>query len=351
MHTRVCRLHDKHDLRIETEEVGDPGTGEVLLAIGAGGICGSDLHYFQDGGIGLIRVREPIILGHEAAGTIVALGPGVSGLAEGGRVAINPSRPCGECRFCREGHFQHCLKMRFNGSALRLPHEQGLFRDLIIVDAAQCLPINKSTSLAKAACSEPLAVCVHAANRAGVLGNKRVLVTGAGPIGALCTAVARQRGAAEVVVTDVQDATLAVAARMGATRTLNVASDPTAIDAYSADKGYFDTVFECSAALTALRSAIMSVRPLGTIVQVGVAGDLPVSVNLVVSKEIDLKGTHRFHAEFAEAVRLIDSDAIDVEPIVTDTYPAERVQEALEAAADRSRSVKVQLTFAEPVVA
>ncbi len=346
MHTRVCRLHDKRDLRVETDEVGDPGSGEVLVAIGAGGICGSDLHYYQDGGFGPIRVREPIVLGHEAAGTVVAVGPGVLGLAEGTRVAVNPSRPCGECRFCREGAFQHCLNMRFSGSALRFPHEQGLFRDLIVVDAKQCLPIGAGTSLAEAACSEPLAVCVHAANRAGELANKRVLVTGSGPIGALCIAVARQRGAAEIVVTDVQETTLAVAARMGATRTINVAGDATAMDAYAQDKGYFDLVFECSAALAAVRSAIQSVRPLGTIVQVGVAGDLPVPINLVVGKEVELKGTHRFHAEFAEAVRLIDSHAIDVGPVITGSYPLERVGEAFEAATDRSRSVKVQLTFA-----
>ena len=345
MHTRVCRLYEKNDLRIETEAAADPGPGEVLLAIAAGGICGSDLHYYQDGGIGLIRVQEPIILGHEAAGTVVTTGPGVTNLAKGDRVAVNPSRPCGTCRFCREGQFQHCLNMRFNGSALRLPHEQGLFRDRIVVDAAQCLPIGAGTSLAKAACSEPLAVCVHAANRAGALANRRVLVTGAGPIGALCVAVARQRSAAEVVVTDVQDATLAVARRMGAIRTLNVTRDAEAIEAFSADKGTFDVVFECSAAPAAMRSAIRSVRPLGTIVQVGVAGDLPVSINLIVSKEIDFKGTHRFHAEFAEAVRLIDSGAIDVAPIVTDSYPLEEAHEAFKVAADRSRSVKVQLTF------
>ena len=346
MRTRVCRLHDKGDLRIETADVGTPGPGEVLLRIGAGGICGSDLHYYSDGGIGLIRVREPIILGHEAAGTVVATGPGVAGLAEGDRVAVNPSRPCGTCRFCREGHFQHCTNMRFSGSAMRFPHEQGLFRDLVVVDAVQCLPVGRGTSLTKLACSEPLAVCVHAASRAGALRDKRVLVTGAGPIGALCAAVARQRGATEVVVTDVQDATLAIAARMGATRTLNVVDDAAAISAFSADKGYFDTAFECSAAPAALRSAVESVRPLGTIIQVGVAGELPVSVNLLVSKEIELKGTHRFHAEFAEAVRLIDTAAIDVEPIVTDSYPLERAREAFEIAADRSRSVKVQLTFA-----
>ncbi|MAW86020.1 MAG: L-idonate 5-dehydrogenase [Phyllobacteriaceae bacterium] len=346
MQTRVCRLHDKHDIRIETDTVGEPGPGQVLVAIGAGGICGSDLHYFHDGGFGPIRVKEPIILGHEVAGTVQAVGEGVTSVKPGDRVALNPSRPCGHCKYCDAGQFNHCLNMRFYGSAMRFPHEQGGFRDRIIAEAVQCETVGEGTSIAEAACSEPLAVCVHAANQAGDLQGARVLVTGAGPIGALCAAVARQRGAVEVVVTDLQDATLAVAARMGATQTVNVGSDGAAMEAFTADKGHFDVAFECSAAPAALRTAITTVRPRGTIVQVGVTGDIAIPLNLIVSKEIALKGTHRFHPEFAEAVRLIDSGAIDVKPIITGSYPLERALEAFEAAGDRSRSVKVHLTFA-----
>jgi L-idonate 5-dehydrogenase len=346
MQTRVCRLYDKHDIRIESDAISEPTDGQVLVAIGAGGICGSDLHYYHDGGFGPIRVKQPIILGHEIAGLVLAAGAGVTSVKPGDRVALNPSRPCGRCKYCVEGIHQHCLKMRFYGSALRFPHEQGAFRDRIIADAFQCEPVSEDTSIAEAACSEPLAVCVHAANRAGELSGKHVLVTGAGPIGALCAAVARQRGAAEVVVTDLQDATLAVATKMGATRTVNVATDGAAMEIYAAEKGHFDVVFECSAAPAALRTAITCVRPQGTIIQVGVTGDIPVPLNLVVGKEVELKGTHRFHAEFAESVRLIDHGTIDVRPIITGTYPLEDALTAFAAAGDRSRSVKVQLTFA-----
>ncbi|MXN66332.1 alcohol dehydrogenase catalytic domain-containing protein [Stappia sp. GBMRC 2046] len=346
MQTRVCRLYGEHDIRIETDTVGTPGEGEVLVAIGAGGICGSDLHYYHEGGFGPIRVKEPIILGHEIAGTVEAVGPGVTAVKAGDRVALNPSRPCGHCKYCREGMFNHCLEMRFYGSALRFPHEQGAFRDRIVAQAFQCEPIGEGTSIAEAACSEPLSVCVHAANRAGELQGKRVLVTGAGPIGALCAAVARQRGATEIVVTDLQGAALAVATEMGATRTVNVSTSADVMEAYAADKGYFDVVFECSAAPAALRTAIASVRPQGIIVQVGVTGDLPVPINVLVGKEIEFKGTHRFHSEFGEAVQLIDTGAIDVKPIITATYPLERALEAFDAAGDRTRSVKVHLAFA-----
>jgi len=201
--------------------------------------------------------------------------------------------------------------------------------------------------MTEAALAEPLAVCLRALHRAkafsGSLAGKRVLVTGAGPIGALCAMLAARSMAAEVVVTDLQDATLAVAASVGATSTVNVNKHDLA--PWSEDKGQFDLVLECSAAAPALRSAIATVRPMGTIIQVGVAGDLPVPFNLIVGKEIALVGTHRFHDEFAEAVALINARTLPLGRIVTHAFPLDRMQEAMETAADRSRSVKVQLTF------
>jgi L-idonate 5-dehydrogenase len=345
MDTRICRLHAQHDIRIETQAVHAPGPGEVLVAMATAGICGSDLHYFQHGGFGTIRVREPIILGHEAAGTIAATGPGVRHVAVGDRVAVNPSRPCGRCEYCAHGLPIHCLEMRFSGSAMRFPHEQGLFRDRIVVDAAQCVPVGNETDFAEAACAEPLAVCLHARAMAGDLSGKRVLVTGAGPIGALCTAVAAEAGAAEVVVTDLQDFTLEIAASMGATRTVNVANHPAEMARYGEGKGYFDVVFECSGAAPALASAIACIRPRGTLVQVGIGGETPVPLNLIVSKELRVQGTQRFHDEFWQAVEAIRCRRIDLRPIVTGRFPLADATAAFEAAGDRSRSVKVHLAF------
>ncbi|MEY8827814.1 L-idonate 5-dehydrogenase [Sedimentitalea sp. XS_ASV28] len=347
MKTRVCRLYGQNDLRIETDDVAEPAAGEVQLALAAGGICGSDMHYLSDGGIGTIRVREPIILGHEASGRVIAVGENVDGLNAGDKVAINPSRPCGNCAYCAEGLPMHCLNMRFNGSAIRLPHEQGLFRDRITVKAEQCIRLPQDADLGAVACAEPLAVCLHAAKMAGEIAGKRVLVTGAGPIGLLCAAVASEAGAAEVVVTDLHDAVLEVAGKMGATRVINVHRDGAEMDRYTADKGYFDLVFECSAAAPAIKSAISALRPRGVLVQVGVVGDTPMPINAMVAKELCVQGTHRFHEEFADAVEAIVAGRIDVRPIVTRRYPLEDAAEAFRAAADRSRSVKVHLTFAE----
>tara|TARA_A100000171_G_scaffold14135_1_gene12340 strand:- start:666 stop:1169 length:504 start_codon:yes stop_codon:yes gene_type:complete len=147
MQTRVCRLYGQDDLRIDTEATLDPIKDEVLVRVGAGGVCGSDMHYYFEGGIGQIRVREPIILGHEAAGTIVALGPDVSGLSVGQKVAINPSHPCGTCRYCQQNLQQHCLNMKFFGSAMPMPHIQGAFRDLVNVGQGQCFAIGDQTDI------------------------------------------------------------------------------------------------------------------------------------------------------------------------------------------------------------
>lgn len=345
METRACVLHGAGDLRVETREVAAPGPGEVLVRVAAGGICGSDLHYFHDGGIGPIRVREPIILGHEVAGTVEAVGAGVTRVGPGDRIALDPSRPCGDCRFCRRGLQQHCLSMRFYGSAARLPHEQGAFRGRIVASEAQCEPMGDRVSFGEAACCEPLAVCLHAARRAGDLAGRRVLVTGAGPIGVLCVAAARHAGALEVVATDIHDAPLETAARMGAAVTINVAGGSLA--EYEADKGAFDVAFECSAAGPALRAAIACTRPAGTIVQVGVTGDLPVPVNALVGKEIGLIGSHRFHEEFTLAARLIAGRRIDVRPLISATYPLEDARAAFRTASDRARAMKVQLAFSE----
>lgn len=345
MQTRLARLYGQRDLKVEEASVPSPQAREVLLKMAVGGICGSDLHYYQDGGFGPVRVREPIIPGHEASGYVEALGEGVSGLATGDLVAINPSQPCGHCRFCKDGLPIHCLNMQFMGSAMRLPHAQGMFRDWLVVPAIQCHAVGTAATAGEAACAEPLAVCLHAVARAGDIAGKRVLVTGAGPIGALVVAAARHAGAEEIVVSDLMDAALDRAMAMGATRTVNVSSDAAALAAFEQDKGYFDVVFECSAAAPAIRSAIAAAKPRGLIVQVGVTGDVSVPLNALVGKELQWIGSQRFDVEFGEAVELIGRREIDVRPIISHKFPIAQAVAAFEQAGDRSSACKVQLTF------
>lgn len=346
MKTRACVLHAQEDVRIEARDVGDVGPGQVLVRIGAGGVCGSDIHYYWEGGIGTIRVTEPIILGHEVAGTVEKVGKDVVRVKPGDRVALNPSRPCGKCRFCQEGNQQHCLEMSFFGSAMLKPHSQGAFRDLIVTEDFRCEPVGDKVSLGEAACAEPLSVAVHAVNQGGSLVGKRVLVTGAGPIGALVVAAAKYAGAQEIVATDLSEAPLKAALAMGATLTIDGSREPERlISEYSADKGVFDVAFECTGVGAVLKQIFPVIRPRGTIVQVGVMGEAAIPINALVGKEIKLVGTHRANTEFAVAARLIRDGRIDVRPIISATLPMEQIAKAFAIARDRRTQMKVQLSF------
>lgn len=339
-------IHAPHDLRLEERPVEPLGPGQAAVRIGAGGICGSDLHYFHHGGFGAVRLKEPMILGHEIAGTVTAVGAEVTTLKAGDRVAVSPSRPCGTCRYCLAGQANHCLNMRFYGSAMPFPHVQGAFREMLVCDAVQLHKVPEGLSLGEAAFCEPLAVCLHAARRAGPLLGKRVLVTGCGPIGALCALSAHAAGAAEIVATDIADATLAAVARLGIATTLNTASDPEALKPYEADKGHFDVMFEASGNMKALTGAFAAMKPQGIVVQVGTGGDFTIPIAVLVSKELELRGSFRFHEEFATAVAMIGARRIDVRPLLTATLPMERAVEAFHLASDRAKAMKVQIAFA-----
>ena len=342
--TRAAVIHAPHDLRIEALPVPDMGPEEVRVRVRAGGICGSDLHYFHAGGFGTVRIREPMVLGHEVAGVVEAVGAAVTHVRPGDPVAVNPSLPCGQCRFCRAGMANHCLDMRFYGSAMRFPHVQGGFREVLVCHGSQAIPAAMPPE--RAAFAEPLAVCLHAARQAGPLLGARVLVTGAGPIGALCLLAARHAGAREVVATDLAAAPLAMASRLGADAALNLRDDPEALAPYAAEKGTFDAVFECSGSGAALAGAIPVARPGAVIVQVGLGGaETAVPLNAIVAKEITLRGTFRFHEEFALAVDVLARGTIDVSPLLTATLPLAEAGKAFALASDRGRAMKVQLAF------
>ncbi len=337
-------IHAAKDLRIEDQPIDTPGPGQVCIDMLAGGICGSDLHYFNHGGFGAIRLKQPMVLGHEVAGRISGLGTGVSGLAVGQLVAVSPSRPCRACRYCAEAMFNQCLNMRFYGSAMPFPHVQGAFREVLVADASQCA-VADGLSPGVAAMAEPLAVCLHAVRRAGPLLGKSVLVTGCGPIGILCILAARRAGADFIAATDLGAFTLGMARTAGADETINMATDPGQIDRFTADKGHFDVLFECSGAAPALVGAIPALRPGATIMQLGLGGDMTLPVQAMTAKELSLQGSFRFHEEFHTAISLMRKGLIDVTPFITQTFPLDQAVTAFETATDRSRAMKVQISF------
>ncbi len=342
-------IHAANDLRVEVKEElsdGHIGPSEVLVHVGMGGICGSDLHYFNHGGFGAIRLKQPMVLGHEVAGTVAAVGVDVTRVKVGDKVAVNPSQPCGACQYCLEGLPNHCLDMRFYGSAMRMPHVQGAFRNALVCSASQCHLVNPELPLKIAALAEPFSVGLHGVSRAGSLLGKRVLVSGCGPIGVLAIAAAKLHGAAQIVATDVVYEPLQIAQKMGASVTINAVTDKEWVAQYAQNKGYFDVLLECSGNERALRDGLEVMRPRGVVVQLGLGGDVSIPQNMVVSKELSICGSFRFHAEFALAVQILNERRMDFSPVITHSFAMQEAREAFVMAGNRKMAMKVMIDFA-----
>jgi L-idonate 5-dehydrogenase len=341
---RAIVIHAARDLRIEDRPEETPGPGQIRLRLATGGVCGSDLHYYNHGGFGAVRLKEPMILGHEVSAFVEELGPGVTGFRPGQLVAVSPRRPFGGCRYCLEGLPNQCLNMRFYGSAMPFPHIQGAFRESLVADASQCVDATGLTP-GEAAMAEPLAVTLHATARAGGMLGKRVLVTGCGPIGVLSILAARRAGAAEIVATDLSDFTLSLARKVGADRVINTGADPEALAAYGAEKGYFDVLYECTGVAAALAGGIAALRPRGVILQLGLGGDMTLPMMAITAKELELRGSFRFHPEFAIGVGLMQKRLIDVTPLITHSVAPDQAEEAFALASDRTVAMKAQIVF------
>jgi L-idonate 5-dehydrogenase len=339
----TCRIHAKEDLRIETADEPTIAAGQVLIRLGAGGICGSDLHYYFEGRNGSFVVREPLIPGHEASGVVARIGAGVTRVEVGDKIAVSPSHACGHCDYCREGRENLCRNMRFLGSASLYPHVQGMFCEYFVMAERQCYPVTGNVSLGEIAFAEPFAVGLHGVNRAGDLLGKNVLVTGGGTIGCLTVIAARLAGATSVTVSDVLDRPLATARAVGASRTIRGDKES---DALASPQ--FDVAFEASGSFAALKACVAATKRGGTIVQIGTLPHepLPFVVNEIMSKELDFKGAFRWGIEFDWAVEYIASGRVDVKPLLSGQFLLKDAVKAFELAKDKTQSTKVQLVAA-----
>jgi L-idonate 5-dehydrogenase len=336
-------VHGEGDLRLDPVEEREPGPHEAVVAVEYGGICGSDLSYVRHGSSGMSILRDPLILGHEVAGRIEALGADVTGFEVGQKVAVHPATVCGECEFCTTGRPNLCESVRYLGSAAYRPHTEGAFSARTVVPANQLRAVPDGVGTRLAAVAEPLGVAIHAVNRArgaaADLSARTVLVNGAGPIGALVVAAARRAGAAHVVAADLAAGSLDVARRMGAHETVNLAEGGTLPAT--------DIVFEASGVPAAVTAVLRAVKRGGTVVQVGnlPAGEVQVSLAELVFREIDYRGTFRFVDEISTALEYL-AEGLDIEPLLTHEFAAEDALEAFRVAGDRSTgSSKVLLRF------
>jgi L-idonate 5-dehydrogenase len=340
---RACVVHGAGDLRVDDVVPAEPGPGQVAVDVAFGGICGSDLHYYHEGRVGDFLVSEPMVLGHEVSGRVAPAGGGAEAPhlgtpPPGTPVAIHPATPCDDCRECREGHRNVCAATRYLGSAARVPHVQGGFAQRIVLPAGQVRPLPPGLSLRVAALTEPLSVALNAVRRAGDVRGRRVLVTGAGPIGCLVVAALRQAGAAEIVVSDLVDEALALARRLGATSTVRAGATPW--------PEVVDVAIEASGAPSALADCVRTVRRAGTVVMLGMLppGDVGFPASVVITREIRLAGAFRFDTEFDDALALL-AGGLDVEPVITHTVPLAEARAAFDLAGDRTVASKILLDF------
>jgi L-idonate 5-dehydrogenase len=342
---RTCVIHKAEDLRLEEREVPKLKPNSVLIRVHAAGICGSDLHYYFEGKNGDFVIREPLIPGHELAGEVAETGPGVSRIRPGMRVAIHPGRNCGHCAACRAGRGNLCRDIFFMGSASRFPHMQGGFADYVLVDESQCYPVAQDLPFSTAAFAEPLAVALHAVERAGSVLGRSLVIVGSGPIGLLVLLAARRAGAERICVTDILDGPLSLARRLGADVTVNVAAIPAQLNEEAQQANGFEVALEVSGSPAGLASCLEAVRPGGIVIQVGSlpAGRVPIAGNLVMGKEIDFRGSMRFDREFAHSVACLDRGLIDVTPLLTASMPVEQAAAAFNLARQRDQHAKVQI--------
>ncbi|MDQ2778721.1 MAG: L-idonate 5-dehydrogenase [Pseudomonadota bacterium] len=340
----ACLIHGKLDLRLEPETPPDLGPHDVLLRLGAGGICGSDLHYYQHGRVGAFEVREPLVPGHEASGVVKAIGSAVTRVVPGDKVAINPSHPCGVCDYCSAGRGNLCRRMFFLGSASVFPHAQGMFREAFVMGERQLTTISEPhISLGEIACAEPLSIGLHGINRAGPVVGETVLVTGGGTIGCMTVMAARLAGAAQVICCDINDRALEIARKVGADHTIRTDQIPAdQVTTHLADLA--DVCIEAAGSAAALGTCLAAVRRGGRIVQVGT---MPPEVNFpannLMVRELDYRGAFRAHLEFDWAVQAIRSRRVDVRPLISAQLPLSQSLAAFELALDRTRSTKVQV--------
>jgi L-iditol 2-dehydrogenase len=330
---RAAVLRGPGDVVVEDRPTPTAGPGEVVVRVISVGVCGSDTHYYDHGRIGRFVMKKSLVLGHEAAGEVTDLGPGVTRLTVGQRVSIEPGVPDMTCTQCLAGRYNLCPNMRFFAT----PPIDGAFAEYVVVHEAFAHPVPDSIGDDAAALLEPLSVGIWACTKAKVTAGSRVLVTGAGPIGLVSVQTALAFGATEVVVSDVNPVRLALAKDLGAT-TLVDARESSVTDL---DKPP-EILLECSGYPPAIADAIRALGPAGRAVLVGMGGDeIPLPLSVVQERELEITGTFRYANTWPTAIALVASGRVDVERLVTGTYRLDQAEQALTANRRDQQSVKV----------
>jgi (R,R)-butanediol dehydrogenase / meso-butanediol dehydrogenase / diacetyl reductase len=340
---RAAVFHGIRDISVEEVETPRADDGDVVVAVAACGICGSDLHTYLHGSF----VAPGQVMGHEFVGEVIEAGSAVSGVAVGDRVTASPLQPCNDCPRCAEGRYNLCPGAWTQGIAYGKP---GAFAELVRIPGAivgeNLFPLGSEVSDEAGALVEPLAVAVHAVKLADPVEGTTALVLGLGTIGQQVVQTLRARGAAKVIGVDISKLRLAAAAELGATVLTGGEGIAERLAQELGPGAEIDAVFECSGVPAVADIALAQVRAGGTIVVLALYDD-PFTFNptVLVQKEIRFQGSIAYTGEdFADAVELISSGKVQASPLITQRQKLSEIGDAFEVQLDKDRSLKVLVT-------
>ena len=332
---RVSKLYGIRDLRLEEGPVPTPGPGEVLLKIASVGTCGSDVHYYLEGGIGDAIVKEPITMGHEFSAWIAGFGEGVDGshgLSLGQLVAVEPAISCGVCEYCQHGHPNICPNVRFCGT----PPIDGVFAEYAVMPAENCFPLPEGFSPVDGALLEPLGIAIHTVDLAHLKVGQTIAILGAGPVGLMTAAVAKAAGAGAIYMTDPLAHRRAFALNYAADAVFNPDTEDVVAAIMAATNGRgVDVAFEAAGAPETPDQAAHVACPGGKVVVVGIPTDdsMTMTASVIRRKGLTIKLVRRMKHTYPRAIRMVEKGIVDIKPLATHFFPLERIHEAFELVA------------------
>jgi L-iditol 2-dehydrogenase len=334
---RKAYLDKEHKFTVIEEAVPQPKSNEVLVKIKANGICGSDIHFYREGRLGNFIVEEPYVPGHESSGIIEAVGSEVKGFSVGDPVVIEPGIPCGTCSYCKSGRYNLCPDVIF----LSAPPVNGTFCDYISIRHDMVFHIPKALSFEEAAMVEPVAVGVHAVNRARFKIGATAVILGAGPIGLLTAQAFKAAGGGKAICVDFNETRLALAKKIGI--------DLVALPTDTSIEGTADVVFETAGAKIATASTFSYCRPGGCVVQVGWPGGNIAEMNIAtfLDKELDYVAVNRYVNAYPTAIQWISDGKINVKDLITNRFSLDQIAEAFEYSSKNPDKVVKTVVFNE----
>jgi len=335
---KAAFIHAPGDIRYEETDVPELRPDEVLVEVKANGICGSDIHFYEEGRLGPFVVDRPYIPGHESSGVVSEIGSEVKGLECGDRVVPEPGIPCRKCSICKSGRYNLCRSVYF----MSAPPVNGLMAEYMAVPFDFVFKVPDSVSFEEAALVEPVAVALHACNRGELAAGDDVAILGAGPIGLAIMMVALARGAGKVVLVDLIESRLGVAKSLGASEAINAASENVEEALLEVTDGLGPRlVFEAAGSKATSAMAVELARPGGAVVIVGWPGGgrFPYPVERILELELDVHGVRRYANDFPAAISLIAGKRVDAPALITHRFPLEKVAEAFQFVAKNKDKV------------